>query len=275
MATPLNVGEAILLPGETVPNTLNGPSSQASESSASPEPPQVPSAAALEDGRTIVRAARSTRYNTGHQMQYAEAPVVTKSSPSRGYISEMPYSVERMASSRPITCQNFAMNNEDLLDPYPDPLGMLDWTQMPMPVAFDGIIEPQMLMHYAPVAAHNPSQLPIAPPLPASTDRRLTIDPALANNMAPRLLTPEETPRVAQALFETAADPSKYPCPGHRNDSRNASMAATTLTEGSLGELATVVVARDAWAAFRSRPFFHQPLAQRLPGPISNDSRRI
>jgi len=146
------------------------------------------------------------------------------------------------------------MNNEDLLDPDPDPLGVLDWTEMPMPVAFDGIIEPQMLMQYASVAAYNPSQLPIAPLLPASTDRRLTIDPALANNMAPRLLTPEETPRVEQASFETGPNPSKYPYAGHRHDSRNASLAAMTLTEGTLGELAPVAVARGAWAAFRCTP---------------------
>ncbi|KAK3720641.1 hypothetical protein LTR37_003690 [Vermiconidia calcicola] len=131
------------------------------------------------------------------------------------------------------------------------PRFMLDWSQMQMPMGYDGVVQPQMLMHHD--MAFDPGFLPLAHPSSNSADGMLTIMPELANG-APPLITPIETPKVEQAFggLEIGNRPAVT-----KNVSRQVSQhsqSSSVSTEDVRGEMASIITARDAWSAFRCNP---------------------
>lgn len=149
----------------------------------------------------------------------------------------------------------FTGTNADGSDPGSSPRFMLDWSQMQMPLGFDGLVEPQLLMHSSPETTFEPGILPLAPPPPPSADGMLTIMPDLANGVPPPLITPEETPKVERAFSEMDIGSSTvtFNAP-QRHMSRHHSIHSAASIGDIRGEMASIVAAQDAWPAFRCTP---------------------
>ncbi|KAK5172983.1 uncharacterized protein LTR77_003105 [Saxophila tyrrhenica] len=126
------------------------------------------------------------------------------------------------------------------------PQFMFDWNQMQMPMGYDGVVQPQMLVNQD--MGFDPSMLQMAPPHPPpSADGMLSIMPNVANGTRP-LITPTETPKVEQAFSHLGLANSNGAFQRHR---RRHSL----LSEGDVsGEMAQIVKARESWTVFRCTP---------------------
>jgi hypothetical protein len=129
------------------------------------------------------------------------------------------------------------------------PQFMLDWTQMQMPMSFDGIVQPQMLINHD--MGFDPIMLPMAPQAPPAADGMLTILPDLANRSS--LITPTETPKVEQAFSNLGLANTGPPVPRGQHVSR-LSLQSMPSEGDVLGEMSQIVAARDSWTVFRCTP---------------------
>lgn len=120
---------------------------------------------------------------------------------------------------------------------------MLDWHHMQVPMGYDGMVQPQMIMNGA---EFDPHALPMAP----HHDGMLAILPDLANGVHAPLITPIETPKMEQAFsdLELGASAGQYH-PSHRNSSMHS-----VPQQDPNGEMAAIIAAQDAWSAFRCHP---------------------
>lgn len=144
----------------------------------------------------------------------------------------------------------FSNIGKDSSDGDSSPRFMLDWTQMQMPLGFDGMVQPHLMMD--PDMGFDPNALPLAP----HNDGMLAIMPELANGVGP-LITPLETPKMAQSFLDLELGNSA----GHFNARRHQSMDSVMDSIPSFqsssdvhGEIPAMVSARDAWSAFRCTP---------------------
>lgn len=132
-------------------------------------------------------------------------------------------------------------------DPSSSPNFMLDWSQMQMPLGFDGLVEPQFLMHNSTDTGFDPGMFSLPQPTAPATDGMLSIMPNVANAMPPPLITPEETPRVERTFSEMDIGSSATAFkPRQRGSSAS--------TRDEQDEMTQIIAARDAWPAFRCTP---------------------
>ncbi|GAB7361202.1 hypothetical protein MBLNU230_g1265t1 [Neophaeotheca triangularis] len=131
----------------------------------------------------------------------------------------------------------FANLNQDSSDTESSPRFMLDWTQMQMPMGFDGMVQPQMVMNadinFSPTGG-----------MPMTAPDMMNMLPEQANSVG-SLITPNETPKVEQAFsdLELGSSAAMY------SDRRNLST-----TSIATNDVAAVVAAQDGWSAFRCTP---------------------
>jgi hypothetical protein len=125
---------------------------------------------------------------------------------------------------------------------------MLDWTQMQMPMAFDGVVQPQMLVNTE--MTFDPSLMPLAPPPPSATEM-VPIMPTL-DNRRQSLVTPSETPKVEHAFSNLGLANGAVTVSQHAH---RASVHSAFHSEGDIrGEMAQIIQARDGWPNFRCTP---------------------
>ncbi|KAK3074540.1 hypothetical protein LTR53_002960 [Teratosphaeriaceae sp. CCFEE 6253] len=120
------------------------------------------------------------------------------------------------------------------------PRFMLDWSQMPMPMAFDGMVQPSMIMQ---------SEMPFDPSLMHSAhpgDAMLAMTPNPSHSTAP-LITPIESPKVQRAFSDLEIGSSAAAFHSRLRTSLNSSSEMHT-------DIAPIIIAQDAWSVFRCNP---------------------
>ncbi|TKA69946.1 hypothetical protein B0A55_11160, partial [Friedmanniomyces simplex] len=120
------------------------------------------------------------------------------------------------------------------------PRFMLDWSQMPMPMAFDGLVQPSMIMQ--PDMAYDPNAMHLVSPADALLPGMR--DPGRGG--AP-LITPIESPKVERAFSDIELGSSAAAFDPRRHPSMNSAPDAHY-------DVAPIVAAQDAWSVFRCLP---------------------
>jgi len=115
------------------------------------------------------------------------------------------------------------------------PRFMLDWSQMQMPIGYDVMVQPSMMMN--PEIAFDPNNLPLLPPGDAMMPVMHEIP----------LVTPIETPKMERAFSDMELDGSATAL----HPQRRLSVASTTDVHG---DVAPIIAAQDAWSVFRCTP---------------------
>ncbi|EMD00242.1 hypothetical protein BAUCODRAFT_154260 [Baudoinia panamericana UAMH 10762] len=125
------------------------------------------------------------------------------------------------------------------------PRFMLDWSQMQMPIGYDGIIQPTLLMQPdMPFADSN--VMTFVP----SGDAMLPVMSDLHHGVPP-MITPIETPKVERQFSEMELS---GPAAAFHSQRRHMSMASVPPLVESQGDIAPIMAARDAWTVFRCTP---------------------
>ncbi|KAK0890417.1 hypothetical protein LTR02_014731 [Friedmanniomyces endolithicus] len=120
------------------------------------------------------------------------------------------------------------------------PRFMLDWTQMPMPMAYDGLVQPSMIMQSE--MPYDPNAMQLVSPADA-------MPPGMrepGRGGAP-LITPIESPKVERGFSELELGSSAAAF----HPRRHASMISGPATHY---DVAPIIAARDAWTVFRCLP---------------------
>lgn len=129
------------------------------------------------------------------------------------------------------------------------PQFMLDWSQMQMPMGFDGMVQPQLLMNAD--VGFDPNALALGH-APQSADGMLNIMPELANGVGP-LISPVETPKIDRAFSEMEVNdqqPASHPSRPKSHHSLNSASSSGDVG----GEMAPIIAGQDAWSVFRCGP---------------------
>ena len=142
---------------------------------------------------------------------------------------------------------DFSRMHGDGSDDGSSPRFMLDWSQMSMPMGYDGMVQPHMLMN--PDMPFDPNVMPLGPPPAPSADGMLTIMPDLANGV-PSLITPIETPKVERAFSDLELNNG-----AQFHHQRHISRPSVDSVTGDIGgEMAAIITAQDGWTVFRCTP---------------------
>lgn len=134
---------------------------------------------------------------------------------------------------------------KDSSDDGSSPRFMLDWSQMQMPIGYDGLIQPHLIMN--PDMGFDPN-LPLAP----NGDGFLSMLPDIDNGMAP-LITPLETPKIERTFSDLELGSSASAFQPHRHSS-TTSMHSIHSSQDIKGEMPAIITAQDAWSVFRCTP---------------------
>ena len=150
----------------------------------------------------------------------------------------------------PAGYDDFSRLNKDGSD-ISSPRFMLDWSQIQMPIGYDGVVQPQMLINHE--MGFDPNIVPLGPPPPPSGDSMLTIMPDLANGVPP-LITPIETPKVQRAFGDLEIGTSSSSLHPHQRHTSRQSRHSVGSIDDVRGEMAAIIAAQDAWTVFRCTP---------------------
>lgn len=181
----------------------------------------------------------------GPPTQYFEQPT---SGPTHSDPNDVPISMQTPVSGMP-AFDDFSRLNPDGSD-ISSPRFMLDWSQMPMPIPFDGVVQPQMLI--SPDIGFDPNMTSMGPPPPPpQPDGMLTIMPDMANGVAP-FPTPTETPKVEQQFSNLELN-NRSTSMHSRHLSRHSRHSIASAGDVR-GEMGPIVIAQDAWTVFRCTP---------------------
>ncbi|KAK5113528.1 hypothetical protein LTR62_003397 [Meristemomyces frigidus] len=119
------------------------------------------------------------------------------------------------------------------------PQFMMDWNHMQLPLAFDGMVQPGMLMQ-----PDMPLEHITAMPLRRQEDAML---PVMTDIHGGPLITPIETPNPERGYNDLDVGSSAHSFQPRRN------MSVATLPDRE-EDITPIIVAQDAWCAFRCTP---------------------
>lgn len=136
--------------------------------------------------------------------------------------------------------EDFGRSHGDESDNGSSPRFLLDWTQMQMPIGYDGMAQPGMMVN--PEAPFDPNGIHLLP----HGDAMLPVMPELAHGVPP-LITPIETPKVERSFSELELGSSAAAFHPQRH------MSVTSASELH-GDVAAIIAAQDGWTAFRCIP---------------------
>ncbi|KAK5135186.1 hypothetical protein LTR08_005573 [Meristemomyces frigidus] len=122
------------------------------------------------------------------------------------------------------------------------PRFMVDWSQMQMPIGYDGMAHSAMIMGQD--MPFDPNTMLYGPP----EDGTLSVMPDLAK-FGPLLITPLETPKGELALSDVEPGSSAS---DFRRPQRN--MSLISVPQEVHGDVAQIVAAQQAWSIFRCTP---------------------
>ena len=120
------------------------------------------------------------------------------------------------------------------------PKFMLDWSQMQMPMGYEDMVQPSMLMNQE--MPFDPHGVPFAP----GGETLLPVMPEMGSAVPP-LITPIETPKMERAFSDMELSNQNMHGP-HRHSSM------TSTHQDGQGDVAPILQAQDAWSVFRCTP---------------------
>lgn len=180
--------------------------------------------------------------------QYAEQPT---SGPTPPETFSSPTHNDALMHDTPLACFNDFDNTigKLLSSANLSPRFMLDWSQMEIPMGYDDIIDPNMIMNSH--IGFDPTLLPLGPGVGLLPDV----------TGAEPLLVPLETPKMEcmVAELETGSNgstlqdphrPSATSMPSSHSKHSGRSPSSATIT----GDLPEIIQAQDAWSAFKCTP---------------------
>ncbi|KAJ9624066.1 hypothetical protein H2203_005514 [Taxawa tesnikishii (nom. ined.)] len=167
---------------------------------------------------------------------YFEQPTSGPSPPNPQTLSPLPTPANGFVQSTPLSGYNeFAQMSKEPSE-QSSPRFMLDWTQMQMPMGFDPMARPDLMM--GPDLGFDPNVMPLGP----SGDPMLTIMPDIANAGVGPMITPIETPKVERAFSDLEIGSSAamfYPHGRHTS--------TTSVTASGVSDLGAIIAAQDGW----------------------------
>lgn len=186
----------------------------------------------------------------GPPTQYAEQP--TSGGPLPPSSFSPPLHTPGFMQHTPLSGYAEFANNmgKDSSDDDSSPRFMLDWSQMQMPIGYDGLVPPHMIMN---------AEMGFDTTILSSNDAMLSILPDVDGGMGP-LLTPLETPKIQGAfadleLSATATLPSQHrPSMVSMVSSQSIPSNPSTPSSDTNGEIFEIIQAQDAWSVFQCTP---------------------
>lgn len=131
------------------------------------------------------------------------------------------------------------------------PRFMLDWSQMQMPIGYDGLVQPHMIMN---------TEIGFDPNMLSNADAMLSILPDVDGGMGP-LVTPLETPKMERTFADlelsgsaTAFQPQHRQSMASMHSSQSMHSHPSTPPSDTNGEIYEIIQAQDAWSVFRCTP---------------------
>ncbi|KAI9688901.1 MAG: hypothetical protein M1822_001258 [Bathelium mastoideum] len=152
--------------------------------------------------------------------------------------------------------EDFTRTTQDGSEHGQSPQFMMDWTQMQIPMGFEGIPRPDMML--GPELGLDPNAISMGP----QGESMVGMIPDFANGMAP-LQTPIETPRFETPKFERhfsdlelgGSTPVFQPPSRQMSHASIQSIRSVHTPVGDNGtELAAIIAAQDGWSVFRCTP---------------------
>ncbi|PIA91701.1 hypothetical protein CB0940_09637 [Cercospora beticola] len=140
--------------------------------------------------------------------------------------------------------------SKDSSDDDSSPRFMLDWSQMQMPIGYDGLVQPHMIMN---------TEIGFDANMLSNPDAMLSILPTVDDPMA-SLVTPLETPKMERTFADlelsssAAAYQQQRPPMTSMRTSRSIHSQASTPPSDINSELPEIIQAQDAWSVFRCTP---------------------
>ncbi|KAI5361129.1 hypothetical protein Slin15195_G122420 [Septoria linicola] len=190
---------------------------------------------------------QSARDTAGPPVQYAEQPTSGPSPPTT--FSPRLHTPGFMQNTPLSGYAEFSNNmGKDSSDDDSSPRFMLDWSQIQMPIGYDGLVQPHMIMD---------TEIGFDPNMLSNTDALLTILPDVDGGMAP-LVTPIGTPKMERTFADLEltgplATFSTHPRQSIASSQSLPSHSSTPLPD-SVYELPEVIKAQDAWSVFKCTP---------------------
>lgn len=178
----------------------------------------------------------------GSSPHYFEHPPHGHSPPIHGVVSGLNTPANGFVNATPLSGYDEFMQATNDSSEESSPRFMLDWSQMPMPMGFDPMARPDMMM--GPDMGFDPNQLTMVP----SGDGMMTIMPDLAN-IVPPLITPIETPKMERAFSDLELGNSTNMYYQHGRQTSTASIGSSDAQE-----IPAVIAAQDGWNVFRCTP---------------------
>ncbi|OQN98944.1 hypothetical protein B0A48_15290 [Cryoendolithus antarcticus] len=220
---------------------INGETGQALPLAAQGSPHQIQPVlkpASPRDTMTSIPEGKPPLTAERPRTQHFDQPIMGPSPP--GSKSMSPPTTHGFVQQAPASSfEDFAHMSQDDSDDGSSPRFMLDWTQVQMPMGFEGVVQPEIIMQ--PDVAFDPHALHMVHP---GHDAMLPIIAEDATGMAP-LVTPIETPEVERSFsdLELGSSAAMF------NPRRNMSLGSEPCND-----MGAIIAAQDAWSVFRCTP---------------------
>ncbi|CAK3988559.1 transcriptional regulator [Lecanosticta acicola] len=237
-------GAVAIPPGMQAPVGENGVQ-QPQQTQSPPQHPQPIKPASPKNNMAPVQEEKTSAPAVdGPPSHFVEQQPTSGPTPPNSFSPPMP--TPGFLQHTPMSGYNeFQTMGKDSSDAGSSPRFMLDWSQMQMPMGYDGMIQPHLIMN--PDMAFDPN-MPLAP----NGDGLLHIMPDVANGMAP-LITPLETPKIERSFSDLELGSSAAAFQPQRHGSV-PSMHSVQSVQDIKGEMPAIITAQDAWSVFRCTP---------------------
>ncbi|KAF2717224.1 hypothetical protein K431DRAFT_288749 [Polychaeton citri CBS 116435] len=247
MGIPLE-GAVAYPPGMQPDQLPNGV--QAITASPPQQPPTIKPASPKTSSEGSPKSKPAAPAVDGPPAQFIEQPT-SGPTPPHGMSPPMPTPGVGFIQTTPLSgFDEFQGMSKETSDAGSSPRFMLDWSQMPMPMGYEQMVTPQMVMHTEVPFTPQAMQHPIGMHHPGVDTMMPVMPQEFPPGVVPPLITPIETPKVERAFsdLELGSSAAVY-------RSQNRNMSTTTMSDGKgNNDMPAIVAARDSWSVFRCTP---------------------
>ncbi|KAF2234729.1 transcription factor Bmr1 [Viridothelium virens] len=160
--------------------------------------------------------------------------------------------------------EDFTRTNQDGSDNGSSPQFMMDWAQMQLPMGYEGMARPDMML--GPEMGLDPNAMPLG----AQGEPMVGMLPDFSHSMA-SLQTPIETPKFERHFSDLDlgnSTPIFQPPSRHLSHTSTHSSHSVPAPAGDNGgELSAIVAAQDGWSVFRCTPTVSSAACPRTARP--------
>ncbi|KAI9710475.1 MAG: hypothetical protein M1820_002611 [Bogoriella megaspora] len=183
---------------------------------------------------------------------FDQSPPAGQQNLPNGVISPLPTPTTQAGfmQTTPLSGYEDFMRSQDGSDNGHSPRFMMDWSQLQLPLGYEGMARPDMMM--GPEITLDPSTMSMGP----HGEPMLGMMPDLPNTMA-SLQTPNETPKFERHFsdLELGNSAPMFPAPTrHMSHTSIHSVRSIPTPVNDNSELPAIVAAQDGWSVFRCTP---------------------